>query len=155
MSIFDSLNTSASSLTAQRLRMDVASSNISNAQTTRATMDENGDYEPYRRKMVSLQPDGNKFRTHLQKAKYGISSVENNSTSGVKASQVSEDQGPFKMVYEPEHPDADEIGMVRYPNVDPLKENVDMMSATRSYEANVTALNASKDMLLKALEIGQ
>lgn len=155
MSIFDSLNTSASSLTAQRLRMDVASSNISNAQTTRATMDENGDYLPYRRKIVSLQPNGNKFKTYLQKAKYGESSIENNRTNGVRVSQVSEDETPFKMVYDPGHPDADEMGMVRYPNVDPLKENVDMMSATRSYEANVTALNASKDLLLKALEIGQ
>src|SRR5699024_421343 len=154
MSIFDSLNTSASSLTAQRLRMDVASSNISNAQTTRATIDENGEYVPYRRKMVSLQPNGNKFKTLLQKAKHGVTSGEN-STNGVKVSQLLEDDTPFKMVYDPNHPDADEIGMVRYPNVDPLKENVDMMSATRAYEANRTALNASKDMLLKALEIGQ
>lgn len=155
MSIFDTLNISASSLTAQRLRMDVASSNIANAQTTRATIDEDGEYEPYRRKMVSLQPDGQKFKNFLQKAKYSTSATGNNNSNGVKVNRISEDQEPFKIVYDPTHPDADEIGMVRYPNVDPLKENVDMMSATRSYEANVTALNASKDMLLKALEIGQ
>lgn len=151
MAIFDSLNTSASSLTAQRLRMDVASSNIANAQTTRATINEDGEYEPYQRKIVSLQPGTKSFKSYLNKARYGTSTT----TNGVRVNSIINDQAPFKIVYEPEHPDADESGMVRYPNVDPLKENVDMMSATRSYEANVTALNASKDMLLKALEIGK
>src|SRR5699024_12880083 len=97
MSIFDSLNTSASSLTAQRLRMDVASSNISNAQTTRATMDENGEYLPYRRKIVSLQPNGNKFKTYLQKAKYGESSIEKKSTRRENERQVAEDNTPCKI----------------------------------------------------------
>lgn len=151
MAIFDSLNVSASALTAQRLRMDVASSNIANTQTTRATLNEDGEYEPYRRKMVSLQPGFKPFKTYLHKARYGTSPT----TNGVRVNSIVNDQTPFKLVYEPNHPDADEDGMVRYPNVDPLKENVDMMSATRSYEANVTALNASKDMLLKALEIGK
>lgn len=151
MSIFNSLNISASSLTAQRLRMDVASSNMANAGTTRATINEAGEYEPYRRRMVSLEPNTPQFKTYLQKARYGTES----STNGVKVNSIMEDQAPFKIVYDPVHPDADEAGMVRYPNVDPLKETVDMMSATRSYEANITALNASKDMLLKALEIGK
>ena len=66
-----------------------------------------------------------------------------------------EDHTPFKQMYDPDHPDANEEGYVQYPNVDPLKEMVDMMSATRSYEANVTTLNASKNMLMKALEIGK
>ena len=69
--------------------------------------------------------------------------------------QIVEDDTPFKMVYDPEHPDADESGYVRMPNVDPLREMVDLLSATRSYEANVTVLNASKAMLMKALEIGR
>src|SRR5690625_4551418 len=138
MSIFNSLNVSASSLTAQRLRMDVASSNVANSQTTRASMDENGDYIPYRRKMVSLAPEGNTFKIFLQKAKYGNQISDSSTNNGVKVNQITEDQSPFKEVYDPNHPDADEVGMVRYPNVDPLKENVDMMSATRSYEANIT-----------------
>lgn len=151
MSIFNSLNISASSLTAQRLRMDVASSNIANAQTTRATINENGEYEPYQRKMVHLQPNTTQFNSFLHKARYGTSSA----TNGTKVSGIIADQAPFKVVHNPTHPDADDEGYVRYPNVDPLKETVDMMSATRSYEANITALNASKDMLLKALEIGR
>ena len=75
--------------------------------------------------------------------------------SGVKATSIVDDRTPFKLVYQPEHPDADEDGYVRMPNVDLLKEMVDMISASRSYEANVTVLNASKGMLMKALEIGK
>jgi len=150
LSIFHGFNISASSLTAQRLRMDVASANIANAQTTRATMDENGEVEPYRRKMVTLQPNGN-FKSFLHRAKHGTDS----GTNGVRVSAIVEDQEPFKPIYDPTHPDADDLGYVYYPNVDPLKEMVDTMSATRSYEANVTSLNATKDMLLKALEIGK
>lgn len=151
MSIFHAFNISASGLTSQRLRMDVASSNMANAQTTRATIDENGEFEPYRRKMVAMQPNGQKFKHFLHKAQMG----RKRSTEGVKSTQILHDQEPFKLVYEPTHPDANEEGYVSYPNVDPLKEMVDVMSATRSYEANVTTLNATKDMLLKALEIGK
>lgn len=150
MSIFHSFNISASSLTAQRLRMDVTASNIANAQTTRATINANGEYEPYRRKMVAMQPERYSFKHFLQKAQYG----SKRQTEGVKVTRIVHDREPFKIVYDPTHPDADEAGYVQYPNVDPLKEMVDLMSATRSYEANITALNASKDMLLKALEIG-
>ncbi len=75
--------------------------------------------------------------------------------SGVKVSEIKEDQTPFTLTYDPTHSDADENGYVRSPNVDPIKEMVDLMSATRSYEANVTALNASKNMFMKALEIGK
>lgn len=150
MSIFHSINTSASALTAQRLRMDVVSSNIANSESTRARINENGEWEPYRRKMVTFQSDGKSFSSHLKAAQRG-----RHETSGVKATLISEDQTPFRVVYQPNHPDADEDGYVRLPNVDPLKEMVDLMSATRSYEANITALNASKGMLLKALEIGK
>lgn len=151
MSVFHSFNISASALTAQRLRMDVTTSNIANAQTTRATIDENGEIQPYRRKMVAMQPSGQKFKHFLQKAQTKRGHV----SEGVQVTGIIHDREPFKLVYEPYHPDANEDGYVRYPNVDPLKEMVDLMSATRSYEANITALNASKDMLLKALEIGK
>ncbi|KKE78367.1 flagellar basal body rod protein FlgC [Oceanobacillus caeni] len=150
MSIFDALNTSASALTAQRLRMDVVSSNIANAQTTRAKVNENGEYDPYRRKMVVLESDNRSFKQYLEKA-----SRNNNSSLGVKVSEIVEDEKPFKLEFNPNHPDADENGYVRLPNVDPLQEMVDLMSATRSYEANITAVNSSKSMLMKALEIGK
>ncbi|WP_339215331.1 flagellar basal body rod protein FlgC [Ornithinibacillus sp. FSL M8-0202] len=152
MSIFNAMNASASALTAQRLRMDVISSNIANANTTRATVNENGEVEPYRRKMVEVEPSDRNFRTFLNKA---TNNTSNNPTSGVKVTGIVEDEEPFKLVYNPTHPDANEAGYVQMPNVDPLKEMVDLMSATRSYEANITALNASKSMLMKALEIGK
>ncbi|ASN05731.1 flagellar basal body rod protein FlgC [Virgibacillus necropolis] len=151
MSIFGALNSSASALTAQRLRMDVVSSNIANAQTTRASINENGEVEPYRRKMVVFEPEDGSFQSFLHKA----SNPSSTETGGVKVSRIAEDDSPFKLAYNPTHPDANQDGYVQLPNVDPLKEMVDLMSATRSYEANVTALNATKSMLLKALEIGK
>ncbi|WP_029269759.1 flagellar basal body rod protein FlgC [Virgibacillus alimentarius] len=151
MSIFNAFNSSASALTAGRLRMDIISSNIANAQTTRATMNENGEYEAYRRKMAVVTPKNKSFQSLLDKA----TRTHYNAGSGVEVSKIMEDETPFKYVYQPAHPDADEEGYVQLPNVDPLKEMVDLMSATRSYEANVTALNASKNMLMKALEIGK
>lgn len=150
MTIFNALNSSASALTAQRFRMDVISSNIANAETTRSVLNEEGEYEPYRRKMVSLQSDDQSFKSFLHKA-----TNQSNSSNGVKVNRVVDDTEPFKPVYNPNHPDADDDGYVQMPNVDPLKEMVDLMSSTRSYEANVTALNASKTMLMKALEIGK
>ncbi|GAB3793942.1 flagellar basal body rod protein FlgC [Virgibacillus kimchii] len=149
MSIFNAINSSASALTAERLRMDVVSSNIANAQTTRATMNDDGEFEPYRRKMVTVEPKGNSFQSYLREASGQATGA------GVRASQITEDETPFKTVYNPVHPDANEDGYVQLPNVDPLKEMVDLMSATRSYEANITSLNASKGMLMKALEIGK
>lgn len=151
MSIFHSLHTSASALTSQRLRMDVISSNIANAQTTRATIDEEGNYEAYRRKMVALEPNEKSFQSFLHKARNGKST----SGAGVRVSRIIEDESPFKMVFDPTHPDVDEAGYVQLPNVDPLKEMVDLMSATRSYEANITSLNATKNMLMKSLDIGK
>lgn len=151
MSIFNALNTSASALTAQRFRMDVISSNIANAETTRATMNEEGEYEPYRRKMVALEPNQNQFKSFLHKATH----IHSNGPTGVKVSKIVDDQEPFRLQYNPNHPDADESGYVHLPNVDPLKEMVDLMGATRSYEANITSLNATKSMLMKALEIGK
>ncbi|WP_018932678.1 flagellar basal body rod protein FlgC [Gracilibacillus lacisalsi] len=151
MSIFNAINTSGSGLTAQRLRMDTISSNIANADTTRATVNADGEYEPYRRKMTVFSPKDQSFSSILNRT------TQRGETTGdgVKVSQIVDDEEPFKQVYNPNHPDANEDGYVEMPNVDPLKEMVDMMSATRSYEANVTSLNASKTMLMKALEIGK
>lgn len=150
MNIFSQLNTTASALTAQRLRMDVISSNMANADTTRAVF-ENGEWQPYRRKTVVTEPNGNAFLSHLHRAQGKAAS----DLSGVKVTEIKEDQTPFKLVFDPEHPDANDQGYVELPNVDPLKEMVDLMSSTRSYEANVTVFNASKDMLMKTLELGK
>lgn len=151
MGIFDSINSTGSALTAQRLRMDVISSNMANVDSTRGKL-VNGVWEPYRRKTVVLQPQEGQFSSFLQTAMNGTSSVGN----GVKVTKIVEDdKTPFKLVYDPEHPDANADGYVQLPNVDPLREMTDLISATRSYEANVTVLNASKGMLMKALEIGK
>lgn len=150
MNFSNSFSVSASALTAQRLRMDVISSNIANAETTRAQVS-NGEFVPYRRKVVVMEPQKNSFDSILQ-AKMGGS---NGVGQGVKVSSIQEDQSPLKPVYNPSHPDANAEGYVYMPNVDITKEMVDMISASRSYEANVTALNASKAMVMKALEIGR
>jgi flagellar basal-body rod protein FlgC len=141
-------NISASALTAQRLRMDVISSNIANAETTRAGYVD-GRFVPYRRKEVVFAPVAGRFQSLLDQKLNAVGA------QGVQAVAIQEDPTPFKQVYNPSSPDADENGMVLMPNVDVLKEMVDMISATRSYEANVTALNASKSMFMKSLEIGK
>ncbi len=148
MSFLSSMNISASAMTAQRLRLDIASENIANIDTTRT---EAGG--PYQRKMVVLEAQNeNNFRKILIKTA-GISRQKN--TGGVRVAEIVADTSPFKFVYNPEHPDADENGYVQMPNVDLIKETVDSMSATRSYEANITAFNAIKTMASKALEIGK
>src|SRR5699024_849422 len=108
MSIFNALNTSASALTAQRFRMDVISSNIANAETTRATRNEDGEYEPYKRKMVAFETNQNQFKSFLHKEKQ----LSQNTAAGVKVSRIVNDQEPFKLEYNPTHPDADESGYV-------------------------------------------
>ena len=149
MRLFQSMDISASALTVQRLRLDVISSNIANAETTRGRY-VNGKWEPYSRKMVVVEPYNNQsFSNVLNQA------TKNSNLNGVKVSNIIEDKTPFKKVFQPMHPDADENGFVYMPNVDILKEMVDMVSATRAYEANVTAMNATKSMLTKALEIGR
>ena len=146
MSIFSSINISASALNAERTRMDVISKNLANANTTRT---QSGD--PYRRQVVVFQEANEKqsFKSIFDSKKN--KDVEN----GVEIVGIVEDKTPFRQVYNPGHPDADEKGYVTMSNVDTITEMVDMISATRSYEANVTALNTSKGMLLKALEIGK
>jgi flagellar basal-body rod protein FlgC len=139
---------SASALTAQRLRMDVISANIANAEVTRAGY-VNGQFVPYRRKMVVMEAVQPRFQDMLAQQMNG------NAAQGVQVTAIQEDATPFKQVYNPTHPDADASGMVYLPNVDILKEQVDLLAATRSYEANVTALNARKAMFMKALEMGR
>jgi flagellar basal-body rod protein FlgC len=151
MSLFSGLNISASGLTANRLRMDVVSSNIANANTNRAKLVD-GEWLPYRRKTVELTQNGiSPFEQKLQ----STINKGNGQVSGVNVSRIKEDEAPFVQTYDPTHPDANAEGYVLSSNVDPVKEMVDLMSATRSYEANVTALNASKSMFMKALEIGK
>lgn len=144
MSFMNSLDISASGMTAQRLRLDVASENIANIETTRTA-----GGGPYRRKMVVLEAGRSSgFKGMLEAAMNGGNGY------GVKAVSIPDDNTELKPVYDPEHPDADENGYLMMPNVDLVKETVDSMSATRSYEANITAFNAMKTMAQKALEIG-
>jgi flagellar basal-body rod protein FlgC len=141
---------SASALTAQRFRMDVITSNIANAETSRAALVD-GQWVPYRRKLVVMEPRGQQSFADMLNGEI----KKQSGAPGVRATRVVEDTSEFKRVYNPEHPDADNEGFVLMPNVDIVKEMVDMISATRSYEANVTTLNASKSMYMKALEIGR
>ena len=154
MTIFHSMNTTASALTAQRLRMDVISSNIANVDTTRARQ-VNGEWEPYRKKQVVIaEQEGNRFGSFLNVA-MGKSSKDAVG-SGVRIKEIKDDtETPFKLTYDPTHPDANGEGYVRTSNVDLLSEMVDLISASRSYEANITVFNANKAMLTKALEIGK
>ena len=146
MAFLSSLDISASGMTAQRLRLDVAAQNIANIETTRT---EEG--ETYRRKVVRFQAQEESFSSVLRRTRNAGRSGERN--GGVIVTEIAEDQTDLKMVYNPEHPDADENGYVAMPNVDLIKETVDSMSATRSYEANITAFNSLKTMAQKALEI--
>lgn len=146
MSIFQSFDISASGMTAQRFRSDIIAQNVANATTTRTE-----DGTPYRRKIVTFQEKGvTSFSSILQSARNA--DVGN----GVKVSKVSQDyDSDFTMEYDPSHPDADENGYVSYPNVNIVTEMTNMIDASRSYEANVTAFNASKSIAQKGLEINQ
>lgn len=149
MAFLSCFNISASGMSAQRLRMDVAAENIANIDTTRT---EGGG--SYRRKDVLFESYGaDSFQEAMRSASQGKGFVSRN--AGVRVADIIEDGSEFKRVYNPSHPDADADGYLNMPNVDLLKETVDSMSATRSYEANVTALNAMKMMAQKALDIGK
>lgn len=147
MSFLNSFGISASGMTAERQRLDIASENIANMNTTRT---ESGG--PYRRKMVVLEE---KPITSFRSEFYSRLRNRMSDKGGVQVTEIVEDQRDLYPVYNPEHPDADENGYVMMPNVDLVKETVDAMSATRSYEANMTAFNAIKLMAQKALEIGK
>lgn len=140
---FNTLRISSSGLSAERLRMDTIASNIANVATTRG---ENGG--PYRRKIAVFQENlNNEIDKNTGK--------EKNEMLGVKAVGIKEDESPLRRVYDPSHPDADKDGYVLMPNVNVLNEMADMIAATRSYEANINAVNSEKSMFLKALEIGR
>ena len=151
MGMFDALNVSATGLTAERLRMDVTAENLANAQTTRGA-----DGQPYRRKEVVLaEVQSGGFGSQLAKA-IGAGSASGSRAGGpggVEVAGISQDQTPGKLVYDPGHPDADADGYVRMPNVDTVAEMVDLISASRAYEANVTAMNAAKQMFSKTLDL--
>ncbi|GED70244.1 flagellar basal-body rod protein FlgC [Brevibacillus reuszeri] len=152
MSLFQGMNASVSALTANRLMMDTISANLANAESTRSTY-VNGAWQPYKRKMLELTPrSGNSFDNMLQMAVGNVYN-SNGGELGVRVTAIREDNTPFKRMYDPSHPDADADGYVLMPNVDPMKEFVDLIAASRAYEANVTAFNASKSMMMKALEI--
>lgn len=149
MRLFSSFEISGSGLTAQRLRMDVIANNIANVNTTRTA--EGG---PYRRQRVVFEP--------RQEAEFmlpfGDPEIRKRAAaggSGVRVVGVSADPSAPRMVYDPGHPDADERGYVAMPNIQLVNEMVDMISATRAYEANVAAINSAKSMAAKALEIGK
>src|SRR5690606_31039024 len=124
MSMFHSMGITSSALTAQRLRMDVISSNMANVDTTRGKYID-GQWQPYTRKMVVMQPKESSFSSIFNQT---LRSNGNNKMNGVKVSNIVEDDTPYRLVYDPEHPDANEEGYVQMPNVDPLKEMVDLMS---------------------------
>lgn len=148
MSFWQSLRIGASGLTAQRLRLDLISNNIANAQTTRT---ENGG--PYQRQDVIFTPDGgNSSVPSNVAARRGELGLEQ---GGVRVAQIITDTEEGPRVYDPTNPDADANGYVNYPNVDITVEMTNMLSATRSYEANLASVEASKRMALKALEIGK
>ncbi len=145
MSAFD---VSASGLTAQRVRMDVIANNIANAQTL--VTREGG---PYRRRTVVFQAVGRHFNEALTSAQRRMSRIIG---QGVKVNRVIEDRTPsaFQKIYDPSHPFADSTGVVLRPNISVVQEMVDMIDSSRAYEANVTALNSTKQILAKSLEIG-
>lgn len=142
MDFFSSMDISASALAAERTRMNLISSNLANVNSTRTA--EGG---PYRRQdaVFSAAPAPGSFGSALGKAE----------ARRVEVSQIVSDQNPPRLQYEPTHPDADPQGYVAYPNINVVEEMADMISASRSYEANITAAQAAKSMALKTLELGR
>lgn len=148
MNLFSAFEISGSGLSAQRLRMDVVSNNIANVNTNRTA--EGG---PYRRQRVVFTPRQPEpfFLLPLDPKQRAQASL----SQGVRVSAVSPDPSQPKLAYDPGHPDADSKGYVAMPNINIVNEMVDLISASRAYEANVAAINSSKSMALKALEIGK
>ena len=152
MCMFNDIDIAASGITAERLRLDVVSNNLANVNTTRT---ENGT--PYRRQIVVFEPREDfesVLQTNINKDNSQGARI-NQVGQGVRARAIIEDQSPFRAVYEPGHPDADAQGYVMMPNVNAVAEMIDMLSASKAYEANVAAVNAAKSMALKALDIGK
>ena len=142
--LLNSMHISAAGMAAQRTRMDVVAENIANADSTHTP--EGG---PYRRRQVVFQSVDQKQRF----SNIFNSSFQSGKQQSVRAAYIAQDKRPFREVYDPSHPDADARGMVKMPNVNPVEEMVDMNAAARSFEANVTTMEASKRMFLKSLEL--
>jgi len=142
--LFNAMNISAAGMSAQRSRLDIVAENIANAESTRT--DKGG---PYRRRQVVFKSAeiAPKFNDVFQ------SSFDSKGPKGVRVSSIIEDNRPFREVYSPGHPDADAKGMVKMPNVNSVEEMVDMQSAARGFEANVTTMEAAKRMFQKSLEL--
>lgn len=152
MGMFSSINTSASGLSAERLRLDVISDNIANANTTRTA-----DGGPFRRSRVIFRP---RVEQPYWRSPFLPESLDNGIGSGVRVSEIEKDMdSELRLVYDPTHPDAiktgSKAGYVEYSNVNTVSEMVDMISASRAYEANVAVMDGSKSMFSKALEIGR
>jgi flagellar basal-body rod protein FlgC len=143
MDFFSSMDISATALAAERTRMNLISSNLANANSTRTA--EGGAYRRKDAVFSATAPPGS-FGAALGKA---------TEARGVQVTQIVEDQNPPRLQYEPNHPDADPQGYVAYPNINVVEEMADMIAASRSYEANVTAANAAKSMALKTLDLGR
>jgi flagellar basal-body rod protein FlgC len=142
------LKTAGSALTAQRLRMDVISSNLANSEAT--STPEGG---PYKRERVVFGPV---LRDSLSRLSSSADSIANGAMNGgVEVKAIVQDDEAPRMVFDPTHPDANEDGFVAYPNVDMITEMTDMLSASRSYEANITIVNVAKSMAQRALDIGR
>jgi flagellar basal-body rod protein FlgC len=150
MSLFGALDISASGLSAERMRMDVTAENLANAETTRGP---NGG--PYRRKDVVLQTaGGNGFSSALASAVGSVPGAPaSQQAGGVQVAGIAQDPSAPRMVYDPSHPDANAQGYVAMPNVNPVTEMVDLISASRSYEANVTAMQTAKAMFSKTFDL--
>ena len=144
MDFFTALKISSSGLSVQRLRMNIISSNLANANTTRT--EEGG---PYRRKDITIGA------TSVDEFQNVLNSELDNAVKKVTVLNLVEDQRPFRMVYNPQHPDANKEGFVAMPNINSIEEMTNLLSAARSYEANVTAIQSIKSMALKALSIGK
>lgn len=147
MSFFGSLDTSASGLTAQRMRLDIISQNMANANTTRT---ESGG--AYKRKSVVFEQIQNEKTNSFSKV---LNNKIQSSNNGVRVAAIVEDESEGSLVYNPTHPDANSEGYVEMPNVNIVDEMVNMISASRAYEANVNSFNSMKSMFTKALEIGK
>jgi flagellar basal-body rod protein FlgC len=162
---FTGLDISASGLRAQRVKTNVIASNLANAETTRTA--EGG---PYKRQSVVFEADPTEYDAKFSFAGDKIAGTRTNHGhqnipgsnmsvdkehigSGVKVAQIKQDEGPARLIYDPAHPDADKDGYVAMPNINVVQEMTDMITATRAYEANVTAFNSTKSMMMKALEL--
>jgi len=163
--IFSGLRISASGMRAQRIRQNAISSNLANVETTRTA--EGG---PYRREYVVFTAESEDKDTRLVNKREGLRGMQTTERHlpippdnfprderffgrGVRVAEIRKDTRPPKMVHDPSHPDADQDGYVALPNINPVQEMTDMIAATRAYEANVTAFNATKGMLMQALQL--